>query len=233
MYSLKSAQQHITMALGPHLQNSLDMQQIPNKFSPPVYFGPLPTTKSQNTSRTILIQGTLEKFRRNYGCIAELMNRFGSQSGVPFFNFHIVGDGSSAKSLLAWIASQIQNKDHLGRIKCTMNASYQEFFDILRSSSVDWIMPCVDETFEHSYFTSKITSSVMMAVGHAIPLILHKKLSSIYGFCEDGECLIYDNTNLHQMFLKALTLNSETQYNMRNSMRQFRLKWLNHLETVF
>ena len=72
----------------------------------------------------------------------------------------------------------------------------------------------------------------MMAVGHGIPLIIRKKLASIYDLRDDMEYLVYDDT-MHQTFLKALTLNSETAQKMRNSMRQFRLKWLSHLENLF
>jgi hypothetical protein len=52
-------------------------------------------------------------------------------------------------------------------------------------------MPCIDDTYQHPYFTTKITSSVMMAISHSIPMILHARLAEIYGLIDGKECYVY------------------------------------------
>lgn len=218
---------HVVLALGPHLHNQLVGQEIRSIFAPPIYFGDLVKSTARKNKR-IVVQGTMEKFRRNYGCVATLTNRFAAKGYL--FEFLLVGDGSSAKSLLSWIASQIE-EGYRNRVTYQTNLSYSRFFDVIRSA--DWIMPCVDDTFEHAYFTKKITSSVMMAIGHGIPLVIHQKLADIYGLQNDVECLCYSSETLEMTFLKALTINEETYQGMVRAMRQFRLKWLMELKKVF
>ncbi len=222
---LKS-KQHTVLALGPHMQSSIGFifQSI---FSPPIYFGPIPSSIKKNQKERIVVQGTLEHYRRNYGCIVSLINRYGSQ--LPFV-FEVLGDGNG--KLTNHIASQIQSPLR-DRLICTSNPNYSHYLTSIQQSG--WIMPCVDETFSHNYFTNKITSSVMVAIGNGIPLILHQTLADIYGLQNEINCICYGSVTelVESVFPKAVSMSDEEYLNFVIGIRSFRENWLKVIEFNF
>lgn len=216
------------ISLGPHQDIKLKLQGISSVWAPPVYFGEIDSqiVVSHKKFKRILVQGVVEKFRRNYGCVVELTNKY---KGLVDFEFTLMGDGGEnyVKSL------QLQTKSGDKYIKHVNNNTFDMLFQKLRHDT-DWIMPCIDDTFKHEYFTNKITSSVMMAIGHDIPMIIHAKLASIYGLENDVNCLTYENSDqLSFTFLKAITLNAETYIAMKTSVSIVRKTWTEKLKAAF
>jgi hypothetical protein len=225
-----------TLALGPHMHTRFQGEGLHSIFAPPIYFGPLddPIHKPV-TSKPIrfAVQGMVESFRRNYACLPGLLNKFSSIATLPEFEICVIGEGGLQTLQVLNIRV---NAPYRSRLKHILNPDYGRYLGFLQREA-HWVMPCVDETFIHGYFTHKITSSIMLAVGNGVPLLLYQKLADIYGLTDGLNCICYqDSTSsctLEQAFLKALTMNAETYAAMRLAVLQFRENWLRILEKVF
>lgn len=209
------------LSLGPHMHTMCKRDIIPSIFAPPVYFGDdvckmidLNGGGGGGGAATFAIQGCVESFRRNYSCLDDLCNRFGGTDGLPKFTMNVIGQTTGTGTGVT------------SAIKVVANPSFEVLFSFLQEK-VHWMMPCVDETYDHKYFTNKITSSVMMAIGNGVPLLLHQQLADVYGLQNDVNCICYASiAELPNAFLKALTLNNETYRNIRRSAQTFRRSWL-------
>ncbi len=216
------------------------MSQIINNnkqvlYAPPIYFGhesiDIERYRLMQERRNFVVQGNLEPFRRNYNSLPKLINKFASFK-LPTFQIRLIGDSTNSTShaLVKKIFQETQYKTHLALYN---NIDYHQFFNMLRRET-HWIIPCIDDTFEHDYFDTKITSSVMMAVGHSIPLIIHQKLAAIYDLKDDVNCICYtDEESMYTAFLKALTLNSESYQIFCIEMNKTKNSWLEKLKSAF
>lgn len=216
-------QQHCLLALGPHMQAKLEspLYAMRSVWTPPIFFGDAPSIYKERSR--FLVQGTMERFRRNYGCLVGLLNGLGDTHA---FEIVLMGDGG--QGVVSWIAPQVQ-PSHRTRLKALLNAGYDRFLVEIRQAG--WVMPCVDETFEHGYFDRKITSSVMMAIGNCTPLVLHQRLADLYGLVNGESCLTYtdDKESLATAFVTALEMPEENYYKLVSQVRDIRLRWLDQL----
>jgi len=216
---------HCILALGPHMQTHLNDQlhAFSSSLTPPIFFGDTPSIHKER--HRFLVQGTMERFRRNYGCLAFLINKFADSNSS--FEFTLMGDGGTGVE--SWLAPQIRPQ-HQKRLRSLLNTGYERFLTEIRK--VGWVMPCVDDTYKHGYFTRKITSSVMMAIGNCTPLLLHKKLADIYGLKDGVNCLTYSNSqaSLSKAFQTALGMPEEKYYRIVANARNVRQSWLQQLE---
>lgn len=226
---------HIVIALGPHIYAKLQEWNIKTILAPPIYFGPTERStalRALSVPRTILVQGTMEAFRRNYGCLPALINRF---EHIPF-QIIVMGDGNGAR-LMKQLHSTITEEKHRARLQYVPNPDYGSFFNIIRCQ-MDWVMPCVDETFQHGYFDRKITSSVMMAIGHGVPLLLHARLAKIYGL-SDADCIAYHDIDelmcpmAGGAFIRAMTMTQNRYQSLRSGMCAMRERWLQQTQRSF
>jgi hypothetical protein len=228
-YGVLRSTTHRVIALGPHMLQSLQSPLIamPSVWAPPIYFGDQTRKLKNDKPDLIVVQGTMERFRRNYDCIAHVLN-----SDIVECNFQLIGDGQprQIQELMTRLKAIWNGKR--GSIRMRTNVPYDQYFSAI--SEADWIMPCVDETFEHGYFERKITSSVMMAVGHAVPLILHQRLANIYDLENEVHCLSYETVDeLPSIVQQATTMSSEQHSLMATNMERKRQEWLQQLQSAF
>ena len=218
-------QDHCILALGPHMYQVLG-DELNSCLAPPIFFGDAPSIQKER--HRFLVQGTMERFRRNYGCLAFLINKFGPSNSL--FELTLMGDGG--KGVVSWLTPQIQKK-YQPRLYALLNTGYDRFLREIRK--VGWVMPCVDDTYQHGYFTRKITSSVMMAIGNCTPLLLHQKLAEIYGLKHELNCLTYSDAqdSLSAAFRKALEMPEEKYYAIVAEARKIRQIWLQQLDQAF
>jgi len=151
----------------------------------PIYFGNFDyNLRKQNY---YLIQGNLEYKRRNYlsliNCCLELKQR------------HILSD--RVKFIILGRFSQFTNKDYpvkldgndfLQRINNNNIKSYFEFvydateyikyFEIINQCK--YILPLIDETYNHKYFQNKTTSSINIGIGFKQTFIINETIADVY-----------------------------------------------------
>jgi hypothetical protein len=220
---------HTLLALGPHMHAVVSdpLHAFQSEWAPPIFFGNPPSIHKNRY--TFLVQGTMERFRRNYGCLASLINRFAGDAANAF-EVRLMGDGG--KGVVNWLAPQIDTP-HKTRLVAVLNSGYDQFLAEIRKAG--WVMPCVDKSFTHGYFDRKITSSVMMGIGNCTPLLLHQRLAEIYGLQNRVNCLTYDDAkdSLSAAFKTALEMPEEDYYRLVAEARQVRLKWLDQLIQAF
>ena len=220
--------QHTLLALGPHLSNALDALGFRNIFAPPIYFGSL--SANFGHQHRIVVQGTMEIFRRNYGCLAQMINTFGAR--FEDLVVEILGDGNSAAAILNWLLQKIRPQALCPRLQYKARPNYDQYLEAMQCAG--WVMPCIDETFEHTYFSHKITSSVMLAVGNGVPLLLHRRLADLYGLRDGLNCICYESfADLEQTFERAMTLPPEAYASIVTGVRGFRNDWLQIAEFNF
>lgn len=221
---------HCLLALGPHMQELLQspLYAMRSVWAPPIFFGTPPADPGQKNRYRFLVQGTMERFRRNYGCLPQLFDRFADTHAD--FDVALMGDGG--KGVVSWLAPRLR-QEHRPRLKGVLNADYERFFSEVRRAG--WVMPCVDETFEHGYFERKITSSVMVAIGNCTPLLLHQRLADIYGLTDGVNCLTYDDDgdSLVAAFGTALQMSDEDYQHYVHEVGMVRQAWLDQLYQGF
>lgn len=213
---------HYTIALGHHIKEALLSTGVPNILLPPIFFGPIPEG-IKKVKDTFIVQGVLERFRRNYDVIPTLVNDIQSQTYE--FKITLLGDSpNDDTSLLDSLRDKIVNEKQREMLQCKQNLTYDHFLLGIRSSG--WVMPLVDNTFSHGYFTQKITSSVMLAIGNETPLLLHSRLAKIYSLTDGENCLTYDDNGEQKAFGRALRMTSEEYQKIRTNVSRLRIKWL-------
>ena len=217
---------HRILALGPHMNSTLSngLHAFRSVLTAPIFFGDPPFIHKNR--RRFLVQGTMERFRRNYGCLAMLINKFALTHP---FDVMLMGDGG--EGVVAWLSPQIQSF-HRGRLEAVLSTGYERFISEIRNAG--WVLPCVDNTYKHGYFERKITSSVMMAIGNCTPLLLHQTLADIYGLVDGLNCLTYwSQSSLQGAFQKALDMEEDDYYVLIAQVRKVRLAWLDQLQQGF
>ena len=125
----------------------------------------LPVVSKVKTDIPILcIQGNLDEKRRNYKsmeCIFESFKKYD-------FKVKIIGKGSLPKYLEKY-KDKIIFEPNLGFSKY-----HEEFKDVYV------ILALIDETFEHNYFNTQLTSSISYSIEYDIPILYYTKLHDIY-----------------------------------------------------
>lgn len=224
---------HSLIALGPHVKKTLAGTENNVLLGQPVYFGAVrainDVAKQKFEARRFVIQGSMERFRRNYGTVPELVNSWTASD--DWFSFAIIGDKRS--DIEKWLKSQITAPDQRQRVEMIYNLAYHDYLECVRSAT--WIMPMIDETFQHEYFTHKITSSIMMAIGNGTPLILHRQLADIYGLRDGVHGWVYDDgaDSRKTTFVKALKTLPDTYVSMLHEIRKLRDDWLTDCKQEF
>jgi hypothetical protein len=111
-----------------------------------------------------IVQGKIDETRRNYASLVPFFEMYKDRN----FLVKIIGDGALPNYLGIY-----KNK-----IKFCPILNFEEYHN--EFSDVDCLLPLIDDTFEHNYFKSKLTSSISYVLAYNLPVIVHKKLVDIY-----------------------------------------------------
>ncbi len=133
--------------------------------------------KTKKKTNLYIVQGSLQEKRRNYKSLVNIFKKYKDKE----FTIRIIGKGGKLPSCLEPYMAKIDFRNNLN-----FHAYHQMF------NEVAYILPLLDETFDHEYFNRKHSSSISYGIGYNMKYIAHSKLKTIYpginGF-------FYDNLN--------------------------------------
>ena len=120
--------------------------------------------KKKGTIPVFCVQGNIDEKRRNFRSLIPLFENFKNKD----FIVKIIGKGQLPYYLEKY-------KDKI-RIESNLNfIDYHKAFE-----DVYVILALIDDTFEHNYFTTQLTSSISYSIGYDIPILYFIKLNDIY-----------------------------------------------------
>jgi len=214
---------HWIISLAPHVHEKVQKLTSRSVCLLPIYFGPIRPQKFpvyDPTKVRFVIQGSVEFIRRNYKSMFDVISQCINKGKR---NFEVLFIGKANGHNLRKI-KQLVNKELRQNVKLIFNCNYEQFIKHVRNQN--WILPLVDSTFKHTYFTLKLTSSISMGVGNAIPLILHKQLADIYSLTNE-DCISYtDQSSFQVAFEKALDMTPEQYQTYKQKSYQTHLDWM-------
>lgn len=120
-------------------------------------------TRIRSHRIVLLIQGNLTPKRRNYRSLIPMLET------VHEISIKIMGWGGNLPACLLPYADRIDFKPNL-----PFRAYHEQLAD------VDYILPLIDDSFEHSYFRNKLTSSISYGRAYGLGFICHPRLKEIY-----------------------------------------------------
>lgn len=165
-----------------------------------------------NKPLRILIQGNIQEKRRNYQTLIKLASKFKDRN----FVFIIVGRGDKTIREIFKKSTEYDTK-----FKIFLNLKEKDFYHKIRTCH--FIMPLVDETYNHRYFQSKLTSSITIGIGHTLPMIIHTKLADIY---EIKDQFIYDSFDtVENAFQSALDVTKEDYSKKKKLLVGLKIKY--------
>ena len=212
---------HYIISLAPHVHERVKALTPRSLCLLPIYFGPVKninvTPEAYKTVKFI-IQGNIEFKRRNYKSVFGVAKHC-IANGHKNFKIVIMGRGNKSK-LQSWITPVLK-----GKIQIINGAGYKRYFDEIRSSH--WLLPLIDGTYKHQYFTHKLSSSLSMAIGNKVPLILHHKLSNIYDLKTEVNSLEYGTLDqFKNQVVKALKMTNTEYQKYRDGMSKVYDGWM-------
>ena len=119
-------------------------------------------TVDKNKKITFAVQGNIGNHQRNYQALVDLCKTLKNK-----FILKIIGRGNMPEKL----------KEFKNIVLCN-NLEWSDFHNCF--SDVDYLLPLVDDTFRHNYFTSRYTSSISYIKGYNLKSLSHVKLVDIY-----------------------------------------------------
>ncbi len=123
-----------------------------------------PIKKRKSSIPTFIVQGKIEEKRRNYRSLVPILETYKEKE----FQIKIIGTGTLPNYF----------RPYEKKLKIILNLNFEEYHTAF--SDVDCLLPLIDETYEHNYFTNKLSSSISYAVAYNLPVLCHKKLIDIY-----------------------------------------------------
>jgi len=131
---------------------------IPNYFP---FYKNLP----KSCPKIYIVQGSINLKRRNYYSLIPIFEKYEKDN----FVIRILGKGRELPNFLVKYKNKIQFLNDKNFVE------YHNYFN-----DVSFILPLIDNSFNHLYFTKKYTSSIAYGMGYNIPFIAHTKLKEIY-----------------------------------------------------
>ena len=119
---------------------------------------------SKSIPKVYLIQGSINIKRRNYKCLVDILEKYKNDN----FKIRILGKGKELPYLNKF-------KDKIEFLNNKNFIEYHKFFN-----DASYILPLIDESYKHEYFSKKYTSSISYGLGYKLPFIAHIKLKKIY-----------------------------------------------------
>ena len=154
-------------------ENVYYLTSMGKRYIIPCYFPFYDKTKRKKN--LYIVQGSLQEKRRNYKSLVNIFEKYKDKD----FTIRIIGKGNKLPSCL---------DKYMDKIDFRNNLNFHEYHKMF--NDVTYILPLLDETFEHKYFTGKHSSSISYGIGFGLNFIGHLRLKKIYG---DIEGYFYDN----------------------------------------
>ncbi len=178
----------------------------------PIYFGNFDLNKRKNNY--YLIQGNLEYKRRNYlsliNCCIKLKENNINENKVKFIILGRFSNQTNPEYKL-----KLNGDDFLDKIKKNNIEEYFEFiygateykkyFEIINECK--FILPLIDESYNHNYFLNKTTSSVNIGIGFKQIFVINKTFANMYNI----KGITYEKDNIFSGIIESI--NNTAIYN--------------------
>lgn len=209
--------------------------KLNNNLTPiyPIYFGKY--NESLRNNNYYLIQGNLEYKRRNYlsliDCAIKLKNNNINNDKVKFIILGRFSNKTNPEYPLKLDGDDFMNKLIENNIcdyfEINYGATeYKEYFEIINKCK--FILPLVDNTYDHKYFYNKITSSINIGIGFNQKFVINETIANLYNI--DG--FIYKNNDLYDGIIKSLDKNNiDDDHNNFDKFMNKNLFYFNNLIT--
>ncbi len=204
------------ITLAPHCRSLLP-SDIPVTWYRPAYFTEQPFTKTVTT--TFVIQGNIVFFRRNYLGLLDVLQKFKSHQ-PPQFKILLLGNSHTPDAQR--LASEIARQGLEAYFEWEHGfLPYRDYY--ARIGGAHYMLTLIDESFEHDYFTHKISSSISVAVGLQVVPVLHEKLATLYGL--ESCAISHAENHLYDAMKTALALSPEEYDALKNNLAEVQRKW--------
>ena len=142
--------------------------------------------------RLLVIQGNIAPGRRNYSSFLRSFAEIRGELGNLKFVFVGFRKQPFYSNLLEEIRALGLGDSYLDAGE--KNLTYSEFFRLVEAGH--FILPLIDRSEEYCvpYFENKLTSSIPLAIGVGIPLVVNSELARKYSI-DDG-CITYDDDRI-------------------------------------
>jgi hypothetical protein len=170
------------IVLGRHIADHVSHDGRPLSWISHVYFGQ-PESNRMNGPTTFAVSGNVEFSRRNYESLLDSAAEL-TADGIPI-RIRIVGRSTTRDGRI--FVEDIERRGLSGVFELSPGeVPHREFLELVAGS--DFVIPLIDRTGDrmHSYFVSKVTASIYMAIGLGVPLVIHRDLASAYGIASCG-----------------------------------------------
>lgn len=214
---------HMLITLANHMNDSAKKFTHKTTFLYPIFFRPiveLPKRILLNSQKRIfIVQGTFDTGRRNYNTLFKTIKQLKHRND---FVVVMIGSGGGLPKIKKQITPDIADK-----IKLAIGLTYEKFFGKLWTSH--FILPLVDKqsSVNKAYFKDKITSSVMMGIGHILPIICDTKIEEIYGLENNQNCLSYSTQDeFTKKFIQAIEMKQPRYNTLINGTKKVYDSWI-------
>ena len=213
---------HVLITLANHMNDSAKKLIKRTTYLYPIFFRHIieipKRVLSESAKRIFMVQGTFDFGRRNYAGLIKTIKELKHRDD---FIVIFMGSGGNASKI------KTQLKDCGGTVKFMTGLKYDKFFDEIWKSH--FVLPLVDRnsSVKGAYFKDKITSSVMMATGHIVPMLCDTKIEEIYGLKHQQNCLSYGNqAEFKQQFIKAIEMGQTEYDSLVSNVKTVHDKWI-------
>ena len=147
-----------------------------------------PINKVKTKFPVFAVQGNITESRRNYKSLIPLLNKYKDRQFIIKF----IGRGIMPVYLIPYMDKLVLclNLDFINY--------HQSFNDVYA------ILPLIDDTFTHSYYTTSLTSSISYGKGYDLRFICSKKLKDIYML--DNSITYSNQDEMNDAFGQALDM---------------------------
>ena len=119
---------------------------------------------------TFIVQGKLDTRRRNYGSLIKLLEKTEHLN----YKIKIIGSDFGVPPKFSLPHELVDNNKIEIKKKLDFENYHRELLD------ADVLLPLIDDSFNHPYYTSSYTSSIGYGLGYDLMFVCHKKLGEIY-----------------------------------------------------
>jgi hypothetical protein len=167
----------LPLVLGRYIAGHVAQAGPPVRWISHVYFGPSRQDRAAGPT-TFAVSGNVEFSRRNYDSLLDAVGELVAD-GVPI-RIRIVGRSSTPDGLT--LRTEIERRSLSSAFELSPSEiSHPEFFQLVAGS--DFVLPLLDHSADRlrPYFESKLASSVPIAIGLGVPLVIHRDLAAAFG----------------------------------------------------
>jgi hypothetical protein len=167
----------LPLVLGRHIAGHVARTGPPVRWISHVYFGPSRHDRAAGPT-TFAVSGNVEFSRRNYDSLLDAAGELQAE-GTPI-RIRIVGRSSGPDGLT--LRAEIERRGLSSPFELSPSEiSHPEFFGLVAGS--DFVLPLLDHSADRMrpYFETKLASSVPVAIGLGVPLVIHRDLATAYG----------------------------------------------------